>query len=105
MGHAVEPLVDGAGKLAVAADADLGEGLQPHLHFGQVLLLRARLAPPSGKMHECHNDQRDQRQRHEAAKGKKHEQGIERDAAQPQRFECHVAKIADSRPRQTKRRT
>ena len=31
MGHAVEPLVDGAGDVALAGHADLGEGLQAAL--------------------------------------------------------------------------
>ena len=46
MRHAVEPLVDGAGDVALARDADLGEALQAPLQLGKLGGLRRRLAPP-----------------------------------------------------------
>ena len=49
MRHAVEPLINGAGDVALACDADLGEALQAPLELGKLGSLGRRLfaADPS----------------------------------------------------------
>ncbi len=89
MGHAVEPLVDGARDVALAGDADLGEGLQASLELGKLARLRLRLAPPSPHMHDQRDGKRDQREDGEAGERKQDEDGIERDAAESDGLQGH----------------
>ena len=80
MGHAVEPFVDGAGKLAVTADADLGERLEPHFQLGELGVALMRLAPPPAHMHRDDDDQHQQGKRREPEQSKQDQHGVERDA-------------------------
>ena len=89
MGHAVEPLVDGAGDVALPRHADLGEGLQAALQLGQLGGLRLGLAPPAPHMHDQRDGERDQRQHGEAAERQHDQNGIERDAPHLNRVQGH----------------
>ena len=80
MGHAVEPLVDGAGELAVTADADLGKRLEPHFQLGELGVALLRLAPPPAHMHRDDDDQHQQGKRREPEQSKQDQHGVERDA-------------------------
>ena len=59
MRHAVEPLINGAGDVALACDADLGEALQSPLELGKLGSLGRRLSPPTLHMHDQGNGKRD----------------------------------------------
>ena len=64
MGHAVEPLVDGAGELAVTGDAELGQASAPPLQPEAGVAL-ARLPPPAAHMQGDYGHQHDQGEDHE----------------------------------------
>ncbi|ODS01646.1 hypothetical protein AUC69_05070 [Methyloceanibacter superfactus] len=64
VGHAVEPLVDGPRQLAVTADADLGQGLQPHLELAHLSVAGGRFALAPAHMHD--EDDGEQQQRKDA---------------------------------------
>lgn len=94
MGHAVEPLVHGAGDIALARDADLGEGLQAPFELGKLGGLRLGFAPPPAHMHDERDGERDQRKNGEARQRKHDENRLERNAADPDGLHDHGAKIA-----------
>ena len=77
MRHAVEPLIDGAGDVALARHADLGEALQAPFELGKLGGLRLRLAPPPAHMHDQRNGEREQRQ-HGERRPAQAEQGRDR---------------------------
>ena len=79
MGHAVEPLVDRPGDVALARHADLGEALQAALQFGQLGGLGLGLPPPPAHMHGQGDCQRDQRQDREAGQRQPGEDRVEGD--------------------------
>ena len=81
MGHAVEPLVDGAGDVALARHADLGETLQAPLELGQLGGLRLGLAPPSPHMHDQRDGESDQRQDGKRGERQHDEDRVEREGA------------------------
>ncbi len=81
MGHAVEPLVDGTGDVALPRDADFGEGLQAPLELGELGRLRLNLPPPPFHVHHQRDGERDQRQDRKAGEREQNEDGIEREAA------------------------
>ena len=80
MGHAVEPFVDGSGKLAVTRDADLCERLEPHFQLGELGVALVRLTPPPAHMHRYDDDQHQQGKRREPEQSKQDQHGVERDA-------------------------
>ena len=89
MGHAVEPLVDGAGDVALAGHADLGEGLQPPFELGQLGGLRLGLAPPSLHMHDQRDGERDQRQDGKRGQRQHDKDRVEREAPDPDGLHGH----------------
>jgi hypothetical protein len=89
MGHAVEPLVDGAGDVALARDTDLGEGLQAPLKLGKLGDLGLGPAPPPAHMHNERNGESDERKDGEACERKQNEDGVERDAPHSYGVESH----------------
>ncbi len=89
MGHAVEPLIDGAGDVALTRHADLGEGLQPPLELGQLARMRLGLAPPPAHMHDQRDGERNQRQDGKPCQHKQNKDRIERDAPDLKRLHGH----------------
>ena len=77
MGHAVEPLVDGAGQLAVTRDADLGERLQPDLELGKLGIAVPRVAPPPAHMHRDDDDQDEEGKHREPEQSEQDQHGVE----------------------------
>ena len=93
MGHAVEPLVDRAGKLPVAVDADLGQRLEPHLQLPELSVAGGNLVLPPAHMHHEDDGQDDERKDGEARKRKQNDYGIERDAPHLQGLKGHGKNI------------
>ena len=84
MRHAVEPLVDRPGDVALPGDADLGEALQAALQLGKLAGLRLGLPPPPAHMHDQRDGERDQREDGQPRQRKQNEHGIERDGRRPE---------------------
>ena len=93
LGHAVEPLVDGARDVALARDADLGEALQTPFQLGKLGGLHFRLAPSPAHMHEERNGEHDERKNGEPPERKKRKHGVDGDAPDPYGLQDHPAKI------------
>ena len=93
VGHAVEPLVDGARDIALARDADLGEAVQTPLQLGKLGGLRLRVAPAPAHMHDQRNGERDEGKDGETRQRKQRKHGVEDDAPDPDRLQDHPAKI------------
>ncbi len=93
MRHAVEPLVDGAGELAMAGDADLGERLQPAFELGEPGVALARLAPPTAHMHRDDDDQHEESKHDEPEQSEQNRHGVEREAPNLESVEGHGLKL------------
>jgi hypothetical protein len=80
MRHAVEPLIDGAGDVALARDADLREGLQATFELVELRGLRLDLAPPPFHMHDQGDGERNQRKHGKSREREQDNDRVERDA-------------------------
>ena len=89
MGHAVEPLVDGAGELAVTRDADLGERLEPDLELGKLGIAVPRVAPPPAHMHRDDDDQDEEGKHREPEQSEQDQHGVEGNTPQLEGVEGH----------------
>ena len=83
MGHAVEPLIDGAGKLAMAADADLGEASAAGLSARRAGLRSRRLAPAAGPYAPRRRPPARAAQAPRTRQPKQDQHGVERDSSPP----------------------
>ena len=93
MRHAVEPFVDGAGEVAVARDADLGQRLQTPLQLGEMGVMRRRLTASPAHMQGDDRDQHEENQHREPEQRKQDQHGVERDAPHPESIQSHGAKL------------
>ena len=93
MGHAVEPLIDGAGKLAMTGDAELCQRLQPSLKLGELGVAVARLTPPPAHMHRDDDDQNQERKHGEPKQSEQDQHGVKCDAPHLEGVEGHGTKL------------
>ena len=81
MRHAVEPLIHGSGDVALARDADLGEGLQAALELGKLGGLHFDLAAPPLHVHDQGHGKHDECEHGKSREGEQDDDRVERDAA------------------------
>ena len=81
MRHTVEPLVDATGKLAMAADADLGKCLEPHFQLGELRALALGLAPPLANIDQRHDGEHEQRENGHTGQDQQHDLWLDGEAS------------------------